>query len=389
MNPRSQKRILVVDDEFNVVNMVRINLEAEGYGVSVAYNGMDALSRIQAEPPDLVVCDIIMPEMDGIELCRKIRKNPSTDTLPFIFLTAKDEVPQKIGGFKAGADDYLTKPFNMDELIARVHAILRRADRVQENSIDRFRHTSQDLNRLSSLGVLAASIAHEVRNQLTTLLTSAELLRFTEDKPKREEYTDVLMEQIDRINRIIVSMLNFARRHKAELKPQSLREIIEEALELTQPRVAAQRAKMDTVLPDTLPSVPVDRQQICQVLINLIINATQAIDTGGRITVRAHERGERVEIQIEDNGCGIPEAVQDRLFAPFTSTKTSSEGIGLGLYISKEIIKAHDGDISVESEAGKGTCFTIRLPVAPAGDTPHETANGRLPIIEDAPSSEQ
>lgn len=359
-----KKRILVIDDEHNVINLLQINLEAEGYEVDTACDGMDGLNRIRAMKPDLVICDVMMPELDGFGLCRLIREDTSTDTLPFIFLTAKADMPEKIDGFNAGADDYMTKPFHLDELLVRVNAILKRVERIQQDSHDVFRTTSRDLNRLSSLGILAASIAHEVRNQLTAVVSSAEILRFTRDEPRRDQYTDVVVSQLDRINQTICSMLNFARRQETTSEPQFLKSIIEEALELTRPRVLSQEVKVSSQIPDLLPLVSVDRQQICQVLINLIINATQAVDTDGRIDIWADVVDQFVELRVSDNGCGIPPAMMDMIFEPFVSTKMQSGGIGLGLYISKEIIESYGGVILVESTEGIGTCFTIRLPVA-------------------------
>ena len=211
-----QKRILIIEDELNVVNLLQINLEAEGYEVLTAYNGQEGLEMIRSNDVDLAICDVMMPELDGFELCRIVREDQSIDILPFIFLTAKSDIPEKIDGFNAGADDYMTKPFHIDELLARVNAILNRVDRIREDAQDSFRITSQDLNRLSALGVLSASLAHEIRNQLNSVVNSAEMLRLTKDEPRREKYTDVVVSQVDRINNIVCSMLNFGLYHESD-----------------------------------------------------------------------------------------------------------------------------------------------------------------------------
>ncbi|MBI4553245.1 MAG: response regulator [Candidatus Latescibacteria bacterium] len=360
-----KKRILVIDDEPHVVSVLQMNLEAEGYEVVTAYDGMEGLTTIRACQPDLVICDIVMPEMDGYQLCRLIREDTSMAALPFIFLTAMSETPNKVGGFSAGADDYMTKPFSMDEVLARVNALLARTARVREESQHAFQVTNQDLNRLSSLGVLAASIAHEVRNQLTMIVGSTEMLRYA-DEAKREVYMDAVAKQIERINRTILSMLNFARRQETVYTPQSLQSIVEEALELTRPRLLGHHVQIVIRLSDDVPLLSVDRQQVCQVLVNLLINASQAMNDGGRLEVWAGVVDHHVEIRVSDTGCGIPAEHLDHIFDPFMSTKDRSEGIGLGLYISKEIVEAHGGAITVESRVGVGTCFTISLPIDPA-----------------------
>jgi signal transduction histidine kinase len=359
-----KKRILIVEDEYNLVNMIRMNLEAEGYEVTAAYDGLEGLSRIQSESPDLVICDVMMPRMDGLELCQRIRENRDTDSMPFIFLTAKTEIPEKLSGFQAGADDYITKPFHMDELVARVHAILTRVDRLREDSQDMFKNASRDLNRLSSLGILAASIAHEVRNQLTSVVGNAELLRLTNEEPVRDQYASIVLNHINRINHTVSSMLEFARHKTVKYELHRVEDIVGAALELTRARLLAQKVMVSMDIPDALPSVYGDQQQICQVLVNLIINAVQAVkEEEGRIEVRAAQDEDELVLQVSDNGCGIPAAMMEKLFTPFTTSKQQSGGIGLGLYISKEIITAHRGRIQVQSEEGKGTCFTLRFPV--------------------------
>jgi DNA-binding response OmpR family regulator len=127
-----QKRILVIDDEVNVANLLRMNLEAEDYQVMMAFDGVEGLLQIETDPPDLIICDVMMPRMDGLELCNKVRGDTATDAIPFIFLTARTEKLETLEGFQMGADDYITKPFDMDMLVAKVRAIFNRLDRVRE-----------------------------------------------------------------------------------------------------------------------------------------------------------------------------------------------------------------------------------------------------------------
>lgn len=362
-----QKRILVIDDEVNVAKMLHMNLVAEDYQVMTAFDGVDGLLQIQTDPPDLIICDVMMPRMDGLELCNHIRGDTATDAIPFIFLTARTEKLETLEGFQMGADDYITKPFDMDMLVAKVHAIFTRLDRVREKDQDLFKDTSLDLNRLSALGILSASIAHEIRNQLTSVVSSAEMIRFTEDGESKEEYAGVVVQQIERINKTVSSMLNFAKGQKTSPEPHTLHQIVEEAIGLTRPQIMTEDVIVTTDVPESLPMIFVDRPQICQVIVNLIINATQAVSKHGRIEIHATLEGQQVSLQISDNGSGISDDMQKTIFEPFITTKKESGGIGLGLYICKDIIEAHGGHILIHSQPGQGTRFTIQLPVLSKG----------------------
>lgn len=359
-----KKCILVVDDEFNVVNMLRINLEAEGYEVITAYNGEEGLSTIKTQSPDLVLCDVTMPCMDGLEFCRLVRERRDLGAIPFIFLSAKSDMPQKIDGFQAGADDYITKPFHIAELVARIHAMLARVDRIRSDSQDVFVSATRDLNRLSALGILATSIAHEVRNQLTAVVSNAELMKLSKNETERAQYSDEVFGHIERIDHTVYSMLDFARRRDVKHESQQISKIVQEALLITQPRLSSQDVTVAVSVPDVLPPVLADRQQICQVLVNLVINASQAFTGEGHIDIAAISEGDTVALRVSDNGCGIPASALPALFEPFRTTRQASGGIGLGLYICKEIVEAHGGRIEVQSEEGAGTQFTLRLPVA-------------------------
>jgi signal transduction histidine kinase len=358
-----KKRLLIIDDEFNLIKILRMNLQAEGYDVVTADDGVEGLAHIQSSPPDLIVCDLIMPRMDGLELCRRIREDRETDRIPFIFLSARAEMPEKLDGFRAGADDYVTKPFDINELIARIQAILNRVDRVREDGASAFRDTSQNLNRLSSLGILAASMAHEIRNQLATVVSSAELLRLNPSEITKNQYADVVFKRIEQVNHTISSMLKFASHREVRFESVAFSVILNDALELVRPRIVTAKVRVETDIPVSLPCLLADRHQIGQVLINLLINALDAVSGDGRIHIRASEAEEEPVIEVSDNGCGIPSSMIETVFQPFVTSKVNSGGIGLGLYIVKEIIEAHKGTILVESAEGRGTCFRICLPI--------------------------
>ena len=161
-------------------------------------------------------------------------------------------------------------------------------------------------------------------------------------------------------------------------QPHDIKHIVETSLDLTRPSIDTQDITVKQGVPGDLPMVSIDGQQISQVLVNLIINAAQAVDHQGVVTIRVGEADQHLEIQVSDNGCGIPEDIQKTIFEPFISTKSESGGIGLGLYICKEIIEAHGGTILVDSKEGEGTTFTISLPISATHGVP-DGRNGQTP----------
>ncbi len=220
--------------------------------------------------------------------------------------------------------------------------------------------------KLSSLGKLSAGIAHEINQPLTGVLTFAHLLakKFKDDEKTRKDL-DIIVRETTRIRGIVQGILDFAREMPMQKKPRRIEEVLEQTLQIV---VTQQRFFGIELVRDYDPSVPdvvVDANLIEQVFMNIILNALDAMSGSGTLTVRIQHGDGMLEISVEDTGCGMPEEIQDKIFDPFFTTKDSTEGMGmgLGLAVSYGIIKNHNGDILVNSQVGKGTTFTIRLPL--------------------------
>ncbi len=217
--------------------------------------------------------------------------------------------------------------------------------------------------RLASLGRLAAGVAHEIRNPLSSIRGFAQffLQRF-KGREKEEEYASVMVKEVDRLNRVITELLDFARPKEPHREPHSLEEILDHTLELLKPELAKKKAEVEKDYESELPLARVDRDQLSQAFLNLLINSLEAMEEGGKVRVRVQREGrDSLRVSISDTGRGIPQEELEKVFEPFFSTKR--KGTGLGLAIVHQIMEGHGGNIQVESKEGEGTDFQIVLPI--------------------------
>jgi len=230
--------------------------------------------------------------------------------------------------------------------------------------------------RLAALGRLAAGVAHEMNNPLSgILLFTQSLLKRTGDNPSVQEDLKVIEQEIIRCSRIVRSLLDFARETKPKKVPTHINQVIETTLSLVENQADFHNIHIIKELNPSISEIPLDANQMQQVLMNIIINAADAMPEGGTLNITSSLSSEdnSVDIKIADTGCGIPQALIDRIYDPFFTTKEGKKGTGLGLAVSYGIIKKHQGFILVESEEGKGTTFTIQLPIHPPENNQHPT----------------
>lgn len=223
--------------------------------------------------------------------------------------------------------------------------------------------------RLATLGELMAGVAHEVRNPLTAIKGYAQILKQHDLQPMHQQYLAVILKEIDSINRVIQQLLDFARPRHGHWQPVNLNQLLEECLVLIQTAGVEARIDFSTEFDPTLTAIEADGELLKQVLLNMLINAVQAITTRGHIAIRTLAWDEAHQaVEIRDDGCGIAPECQKKIFDPFFTTKAS--GTGLGLALSQRIINAHQGDIQLVSEPGHGAIFTIILPLHSQGTQP-------------------
>ncbi len=221
--------------------------------------------------------------------------------------------------------------------------------------------------KLAALGTLTSGVAHELNNPLSNISTSAQILREERKELRPEErlrYLRQIEEQTERAKEIVRNLLDFAREREPQHAPRQLGAILEDALALVQNQARLAQVTVEKRCPDTLPAVVADEVQLQQVFVNLFLNAIQAMPGGGTLRVTAVEAGSALEIAVSDTGVGIAPEHLERIFDPFFTTKGVGEGTGLGLSVSYGIVRKHGGEILVESQVGKGTTFTVRLPAS-------------------------
>lgn len=216
--------------------------------------------------------------------------------------------------------------------------------------------------RLASIGSLAAGVAHEIRNPLSSIKGFATYFRERYSHiPEDRQVSSIMIQEVDRLNRVVSQLLAFAKPIAIAKQPVSISDVINKTLKLIERQSNDRQIDIETDIPSGLPLIPMDPDQMSQVLLNLLLNAVEALDSGGRIMISAVLNQDRLILQISDNGTGISETDLSQIFDLYFTTKTS--GTGLGLAIVHNIVEAHDGDIKVESPAEKGTTVTIRLPL--------------------------
>ena len=494
MNHLTRHKILVADDDSRGLHFLKGLLSSEGYDLACASDGAEALALAEESVPDAILLDVMMPGMDGFEVCRRLRAHPVLSQIPIILLTALDDRESKLEGLEAGADDFLTKPFDATELLVRLRTITRlnRFRRLSEerarfeqivafspdsivlvdtegrilltnkefarigNLANETEAMGQDIRdwlvgdgrdklavlleqagnnrrskgcellvsgnpdtdpvpvevtastipwegrqiyqlvlhdvgerkrlegqvmryqRIELLGEMAGSIVHDMNNVLSAIsgnLTMLEIGNVLD--PEGKDRVAIIQQSIQRGSGILRQLLSFTRGSDGEFQPVDLREVTEEVIDLMNPMM-----KYDYVvkkeLAEQVPVIDADTNQLHQMLMNLCVNARDAMPDGGTLRISVFEKqiqdgeeaayspdalpGKYCCVSVSDTGTGMPPEVRQKIFAPFFTTKAPGKGTGLGLATVLRLVNRHKGFITVQSEVGLGTCFTCYFP---------------------------
>jgi signal transduction histidine kinase len=374
-------RLIVADDNTDMRRYLE-RLLSPHWDITLAVNGREALAFALAAPPDLVLSDVMMPEMDGVSLLEALRADERTRTVPVILVSARAGEEARLAGLETGADDYLVKPFAAREVVTRVRTHLEMA-RVRRLAYDELRRTQAQLiqaAKLASLGELVAGIAHEINNPLAFALShlstverslgsverAVGALPGTASEPWERALSRLRQTHggLVRIQELVLKLRTFARLDEGERKQASVNESVASVLTILGHRIG-EGVVVRTAFgePDLVDCFPV---LFNQVILNLVTNALDAIDVvGGRgaVTISSGARDGTFEVVVSDTGCGIPEAVRARVFDPFFTTKAVGQGTGLGLSIAYAIAERHGGRIDLSPSAEGGTIATFRFPL--------------------------
>jgi two-component system sensor histidine kinase/response regulator len=361
--------VLVVEDHKPLLTAILDVLKANGYEVLSAVDGLDALEVMDHSVPDLIVADIMMPRMDGYEFYEIVRANPSWVSIPVIFLTAKAEKQDILRGKSLGVEDYITKPFDPEELLVAVEARLRRAA-----AISRAEQARSDQMKDEIVTILG----HELRTPVTYIRGYADLALsgLSSLTPEEvQEFLEGIRRGGERLTRLVESLLSVIRIEtgRAEEEFRALARIHGNVAEIVDAAVGRCKADADEagVLLETEAQADLPRVRLCEPLFaeavrRLVDNAIKFSGEKGKLVKVATRSADGwVDVVVTDQGVGIPEEELPRLFHRFQQVDRDAleqQGVGLGLPIAHGFIALHGGSISVESEVGKGTTLTIHVP---------------------------
>ena len=384
--------VLIVDDTPENLRVLSAILRGRGYTARPAPSGRLAIQAARRAPPDVILLDINMPEMNGYEVCEALKADPSLASIPVIFISALNEEVDKVRAFEVGGVDYVTKPFQVEEVLARTHThlALRRAQLSLETKNIELESALQDLaaaqaqlvhqEKMASLGVLTAGVAHELNNPINFICSCTIGLKKVLGR-SRSQLDDALITAVDelaegietgadRAARIIEGLQLFSHPSTNAKSMTDLHASIDSAL-----LMLSHQLKEVTVRKEygEIPKVEVSPVSFQQVVVNLVKNAVDATNDQpgeGEIVIGTQHvrRGadDWVRILVQDNGPGVAPAARGRLFDPFFTTKEVGQGVGLGLAISHGIVREHGGRLDCENGQAPGATFRLEIPVRPA-----------------------
>jgi len=444
--------ILIAEDSPTQAQKLQYILEQQGYHVSVAANGALALAAAQKRKPTLIISDVVMPEMDGYELCRRVKSEATLADIPVILVTTLSDPKDVIRGLECRADNFILKPYDERYLLGRVQFVLINsemrqtdqpgmgleiyfdgqrhfitADRLQilnlllstyeaamrrnkelslvqetlQQTNSELQHLTQELeqrvlqrtqelektnealllkadelatmtqqvwqsSKLATMGELAASVAHELNNPLATvaLRTEALLAQLSNDEQKRGSL-EIVLNEVERMAELVKSLLEFSRRSHRQISTVDVRAEVAQSVDFLSYYLRNRKIKVGFDFADPLSTVQADRQQLRQLFINILTNASDAMPDGGHVTVRAtpglSETAHAVLIEFTDTGHGVAPENLAKIWEPFFTTKEEGKGTGLGMAICRRIVEEHGGKISISSQPGQGTTVEILL----------------------------
>jgi two-component system, sensor histidine kinase and response regulator len=348
----SEPKILIVDDNPDIVQMVSKLLHTNGYAVSAAGDGEEGLRKALAEKPDLIVLDVMMPKMDGLEVCRRLKNSETTRLIPVVLLTSKDYPEDKVSGLSSGADDYITKPFETKEFVARIRGII-------ERQILREKLIEEDT--LEAMEKMLESVAHEIRNPIVAIGGFARRIR--DRLPPGEKlriYAQYITREVERLETMVQEIVSLKDLVVNPVDSVDINASLDAALRNFDSSIRSRTIAVEKVFPARGPVLKGDRRALEMAFSHIIENAIDAMQPCGTLTLGIKEDRNEVHITFRDTGRGIPKHEIAQVVRPFYTSKMS--GAGMGLATVKHIVTAHGGVLGIASTPGSGTLLTVSLP---------------------------
>ncbi|MBI5559269.1 MAG: response regulator [Deltaproteobacteria bacterium] len=346
-------KILIIDDNIDTVELLRKRFRTEGYDTDEAYDGEEGLHKVRDYDPDLVILDVMMPKIDGYEVCRRIKQDETLKHIPILMLSAKGRVPDKVRGLDIGADGYITKPFDFKEVVARVRSLL--SQKIASKKL-------ADKEKFDALDHLVDEVSHEVRNPLVAIGGFARRLRdnLAADSQNRK-YCNIILQNVEVLERMVHELIALKGATLCYTEPSNINEIAMNALSMHKQRMQKNNIKLTMQCMENPPRISADQENITMAISNIIENSIEAMTGEKReLGIATGVNEGYCEIRVTDTGKGIAKDKLKNIYDPFFTSKTY--GPGFGLTFALKTIQSHNGMISVESTVQEGTTFTIRLP---------------------------
>lgn len=371
MSEPSIPTILVVDDTQQNVQVLTQMLRGKEYKVLAAFNGEDAIALLARKAPDLILLDVMMPGMDGFETCREIRKESAYDDIPIIFLSALTDVDAKVKALESGGVDYITKPFQQLEVLARIelHLRLRRLELERQLNVARLEKMNREKDEV--LGI----ISHDMRNPIGGIIGISNFLR-VDGPADKKELTDLLTlieTSAERLLLLVNDLLDIALIEANSLQltftETDIGAYCNDVIQLHKATAKSKGVRLNMIERIEGIHAEVDVTKFSQVIGNLVSNAIKFTEEGGQVKVEigsVPEDPSLLQVQVIDSGTGIPKELLPRLFEKFGAQRLGTKGekgTGLGMPLVKRYIELHNGTVTVDSMERIGTTFTIRIPL--------------------------
>lgn len=359
----STHKILVVDDQALNREVLERFLSRQGHYVVLAEGGPQALERLETEAFSLVLLDIMMPEMDGFEVLTRIRKKFSMQVLPVMMISARTETEAVVQALKLGANDYISKPFEMVIVRARVNNLLHQASLAK-----RLIRSNKSKDRILKV------VAHDIRSPIATMTTLFGMLKEELgelDDPELESLFGYFNQATDQAEHLIDELLEAGRLDDdeltLELRPLNLADLLGKIKDLYQAEAKANQIELRLLIEKSVVIIDGDQDRLVRLLRNLVSNALKFTPEGGTVSLGLETQDKQVLLKVQDTGIGIPENLQSSIFDWFSKARRKGlrgeKTTGLGLYIARQIIQLHQGKIWFESVPEQGTTFFIQLPL--------------------------
>ena len=379
MTSSKKHKILIVEDKQENMDLLVYFLHPQGYEIISVYDGLSALKKVEEEHPDIILLDIMLPKMDGYEVCGRLKKDPETKFIPIIMLTALKELKDKVRALEVGADDFLTKPFENIELLARVKSLLRLKeyhDELQSKNLE-LAEKNESLMRMDRFKEdLTNLIIHDMKNPLFVIQGNLQMMSMSMENVPPEilkKYTQRIERSSQQLLRMVVNLLDISRIEEGTIDLKNdhanINEIIDEIIKRIKDHPENKNKEILVDLDSKLPELTIDKSVMGRVFENLInFSITNLVDEGKVTITTAAVDDQRIQFITHDNGTQIPKNYHDKIFEKFSQTEIKDSGYrvdrALGLTFCKMAVEAHKGSMWLDLENKVGNKFIIELPIS-------------------------